>query len=251
MQRRRSALAIGTVIAVTAAMAACTTAPDAPSRRRAAQRHAHRRPLGFPRARLRRADAGDHEGVRGRQPERDHRHARDRSCRLRDEAEDPVLLGWRTGRLHDGGHILPRARGGGLLVPLDGVLDEDLVATLNNTNNAAIWDDQRLAVTWQVAPYAFLWNKDLLAAAGVEAPTTPEELLEAAKTIHEQARDRRVRRAPPPRGGDPVVDRLQQLGGRLRRRLVEGWPAHHREPREHRGGDLLQGDVRLRRVRGR
>src|SRR5690606_10314678 len=74
----------------------------------------------------------------------------------------------------------------GKLAPLDDVLTDDIVATLNNTNNAAIWDDQRLAVTWQVAPYAFLWNTDILEAAGVEPPTTPEELLAAAIEIKEK-----------------------------------------------------------------
>ncbi|MDQ2662101.1 MAG: sugar ABC transporter substrate-binding protein [Actinomycetota bacterium] len=81
--------------------------------------------------------------------------------------------------------FFPELANAGLLKPLDDVVDDDLVATLNNTNNAAIWDDQRLAVTWQVAPYAFLWNKDVLEAAGVEPPTTPEELLEAAVAIKE------------------------------------------------------------------
>ena len=81
--------------------------------------------------------------------------------------------------------FFPELAAAGLLKPLDDVLDDDLVATLNNTNNATIWDDQRLAVTWQVAPYAFLWNTDVLEAAGVEPPTTPEELLDAAVAIKE------------------------------------------------------------------
>lgn len=81
--------------------------------------------------------------------------------------------------------FFPELAGAGLLKPLDDVLDDDIVKTLNNTNNAAIWGDERLAVTWQVAPYAFLWNKDVLEAAGVEPPTTPEELLEAAIAVKE------------------------------------------------------------------
>lgn len=82
--------------------------------------------------------------------------------------------------------FFPELAAANLLSPLDDVLSEDVVATLNNTNNAVIRDDQRLAVTWQVAPYAFLWNKDILEAAGVEPPTTPEELLAAAIEIKEK-----------------------------------------------------------------
>jgi multiple sugar transport system substrate-binding protein len=82
--------------------------------------------------------------------------------------------------------FFPELAAAGKLAPLDDVLTEDIVETLNNTNNAAFWDDQRLAVTWQVAPYAFLWNTDILEAAGVEPPTTPEELLAAAIEIKEK-----------------------------------------------------------------
>ncbi|MCU1439344.1 MAG: sugar transporter substrate-binding protein [Rhodoglobus sp.] len=82
--------------------------------------------------------------------------------------------------------FFPELAAAGKLAPLDDVLTDEIVETLNNTNDAAIWDGQRLAVTWQVAPYAFLWNKDILAAAGVEPPTTPEELLAAAIEIKEK-----------------------------------------------------------------
>ncbi len=82
--------------------------------------------------------------------------------------------------------FFPELAAAGKLEPLDDALGEELIATLNNTNNPAIWDGQRLGVTWQVAPYAFLWNKDILEAAGVEPPTTPEELLAAAKEITEK-----------------------------------------------------------------
>jgi multiple sugar transport system substrate-binding protein len=82
--------------------------------------------------------------------------------------------------------FFPELAAAGKLQPLDDVLDEELVATLNSTNDAAIWDGKRLGVTWQVAPYAFLWNKDILEAAGVEPPTTPDELLAAAKEIKEK-----------------------------------------------------------------
>ena len=81
---------------------------------------------------------------------------------------------------------MPELAAASKLLPLDDALPEELVATLNNTNNSAIIDGQRLGVTWQVAPYAFLWNKDILEAAGVEPPTTPEELLAAAIEIKEK-----------------------------------------------------------------
>ena len=82
--------------------------------------------------------------------------------------------------------FFPELAVAGKLAPLDDVLPDALVETLNGTNDYAIWDDSRLAVTWQVAPYAFFWNADILEEAGVEPPTTPGELLAAAKTIEER-----------------------------------------------------------------
>lgn len=79
----------------------------------------------------------------------------------------------------------PELAAAGKLLPLDGILTDDVVESLNSTNDAVVRDGERLAVTWQVAPYAFLWNTDILEQAGVEPPTTPEELLEAAKAIKE------------------------------------------------------------------
>ena len=81
--------------------------------------------------------------------------------------------------------FLPEVAQAGKLVPLDDVLTEATKETLNSTNEGGVWKDQQVAVTWQIAPYAFLWNKDVLAAAGVEPPTTPEELVAAAKQIKE------------------------------------------------------------------
>lgn len=81
--------------------------------------------------------------------------------------------------------FFPELAAAGKLAPLDDALPDETVERLNNTNDAVIWEDRRLGVTWQVAPYAFLWNSDLLEEAGVEPPTTPEELLEAAQAIKE------------------------------------------------------------------
>ncbi|MGI5186400.1 ABC transporter substrate-binding protein [Dactylosporangium sp. CA-152071] len=80
--------------------------------------------------------------------------------------------------------FLPELAEAGVLEPLDGVFGAD--AKLNVTNEGGKWRGKQLAVTAQIAPYALLWNKDILAQAGVQPPTTPEELVTAAKTIKEK-----------------------------------------------------------------
>jgi len=80
--------------------------------------------------------------------------------------------------------FLPELAEAGVLEPLDGVFGPD--AKLNVTNEGGRWRGTQLAVTAQIAPYAFLWNKDILARAGVQPPTTPGELVTAAKTITEK-----------------------------------------------------------------
>lgn len=79
----------------------------------------------------------------------------------------------------------PELAAAGKLLPLDDILTDEVIESLNSTNDAVVRDGERFAVTWQVAPYAFLWNTDILEQAGVEPPTTPEELLEAAIAIKE------------------------------------------------------------------
>lgn len=81
--------------------------------------------------------------------------------------------------------FLPEVAQAGKLVPLDDTFSEEVRETMNSSNDGGIWDDKQVAITWQIAPYAFLWNKDILEAAGVEPPTTPEELVEAAIAIKE------------------------------------------------------------------
>jgi multiple sugar transport system substrate-binding protein len=73
-----------------------------------------------------------------------------------------------------------------LLEPLDNVFSEATKKTMNESNKGGIWRGKQLAITWQVAPYAFFWNKDILEKAGVKPPTTPAELVAAAKTIKEK-----------------------------------------------------------------
>lgn len=186
MQRRRAALAIGTVIAVTAAMAACTTQPDAPADDEQPSGTLTVAHWDF----LAPAYGEQMQEIMKEYEQVNPNATIDTLGIVRADYETKLKIQFSSGAGPDvftmADTFFPELAAAGLLEPLDDVLSDDLVATLNNTNDAAIWDDQRLAVTWQVAPYAFLWNKDLLEQAGVEPPTTPEELLEAAKTIHEK-----------------------------------------------------------------
>ena len=82
--------------------------------------------------------------------------------------------------------FLPEIAQAGKLEPLDGVFTDEVAAAMNATNKGGIWRDHQVAVTWQIAPYAFLWNQDILDAAGVKPPTTFPELLAAAVEIKEK-----------------------------------------------------------------
>ena len=55
---------------------------------------------------------------------------------------------------------------------------------LNDTNVGADIDGHRLGVAWQQAPFGLMYNKTLLAKAGVSVPRTPAELIADAKKIH-------------------------------------------------------------------
>lgn len=74
----------------------------------------------------------------------------------------------------------------GLMEPVGDVLDDDQKARLNTTNEDAVVDGEQLAYTWEVVNYAFFWNEDLLDEAGVEPPTTPGELIEAARQVEDR-----------------------------------------------------------------
>ena len=82
--------------------------------------------------------------------------------------------------------FFPELARSNLLEPLDNVFSAATKATMNDSNQGGLWRGKQLAITWQVAPYAFFWNKDILDKAGVKPPTTPEELIAAAKTIKEK-----------------------------------------------------------------
>lgn len=75
--------------------------------------------------------------------------------------------------------------GGQLLEPLDDVLDAEDEERLTEYNEFANVEGEQLALSWDTAPYALFWNSNILDEAGVEPPTTPEELVEAAVEIEE------------------------------------------------------------------
>lgn len=82
--------------------------------------------------------------------------------------------------------FFPELANANLLEPLDGVLAPEDEARLNATNEAGVFEGKRLALSWEVVNYAMFWNKEILDRAGVAPPTTPDELVAAAKTITEK-----------------------------------------------------------------
>jgi multiple sugar transport system substrate-binding protein len=73
----------------------------------------------------------------------------------------------------------------GVLEPLDDIAEE-LSGSLNNTNDAGVYDGGQYGFNWERPTYQMIYNKNLLDAAGVAAPTAFEEFLAAAKTIQEK-----------------------------------------------------------------
>lgn len=66
----------------------------------------------------------------------------------------------------------------GLLIDLNSAVTG---AKLNDTNANGVMDGKRYGVAWQRAAYALIYNKQLIEAAGAKAPTTIDELIDAAK----------------------------------------------------------------------
>ncbi|WP_166792324.1 sugar ABC transporter substrate-binding protein [Cryobacterium sp. TMT1-66-1] len=79
----------------------------------------------------------------------------------------------------------PQLADAGLLEPLDDVVSEANPTALRSINDNYVVDGSQLGLVWEVVPYSLFWNTDILAAAGVEAPTTVDELITAAATITE------------------------------------------------------------------
>ena len=77
----------------------------------------------------------------------------------------------------------PELASSGALEPLDGVLADEDEARLTSANEDWKYDGQQLGFVWESVPYALFWNEEILDKAGVEPPTTPDELIAAAKQI--------------------------------------------------------------------
>lgn len=73
----------------------------------------------------------------------------------------------------------------GLLVPLDDV-QSDLADTLNHTNDFGKVDGKYYGLAWEQSDYALMYNKDVMAKAGIKIPTTYEEFKAAAKEVHDK-----------------------------------------------------------------
>jgi multiple sugar transport system substrate-binding protein len=71
----------------------------------------------------------------------------------------------------------------GALVSLKDIADE-YGNKLNNTNAFGVVGGTQYGFNWEQTDYCLMYNKDVLAKAGVAVPTTFPELLAAAKTIH-------------------------------------------------------------------
>lgn len=82
--------------------------------------------------------------------------------------------------------FFPQLAESGLLVPLDDVVAEATPSGFRDINDNYTWDGEQVAVAWEVVPYALFWNEEILDEAGVEPPTTPEELIEAQEAITEE-----------------------------------------------------------------
>lgn len=74
----------------------------------------------------------------------------------------------------------------GVLEPLDDIADE-LGDDLNNTNEAGVFDGGQYGFNWERPTYStVIYNKDVFAQLGLEAPTTFEEFLTTAQTIKDE-----------------------------------------------------------------
>jgi multiple sugar transport system substrate-binding protein len=80
-----------------------------------------------------------------------------------------------------------------VLMPLDEVMD---VARIDPSDfhtagwQAAHWGDRVYGIPAQTTPELLFYRKDLFAQAGLEPPTTTQELLNAAKALHDTQRGR-------------------------------------------------------------
>ncbi len=73
----------------------------------------------------------------------------------------------------------------GLLVPLDDI-QKEYASTLNHTNDFGKVNGKYYGLAWEQSDYGLMYNKDLMAKAGIKIPTTYEELVAAAKEVHQK-----------------------------------------------------------------
>jgi multiple sugar transport system substrate-binding protein len=79
----------------------------------------------------------------------------------------------------------------GVLAPMDQVMDLDLLdpADFHTSGwKAAHWDGRAYGVPAQTTPELLFYRRDLFADAGLEPPETIDQLLDAAKVLHNPAR---------------------------------------------------------------
>ncbi|MEN8113293.1 MAG: extracellular solute-binding protein [Actinomycetota bacterium] len=75
----------------------------------------------------------------------------------------------------------------GLLAPLDACFEgTDIMDRILPSVSAAQRDGVTYGVPATMSPQSLIYNQQLLDAAGVEVPTTPEELLEASRAVKEK-----------------------------------------------------------------
>ncbi|WP_433509332.1 ABC transporter substrate-binding protein [Nonomuraea sp. CA-143628] len=78
--------------------------------------------------------------------------------------------------------VFVTAAAGGSFVPLTSVVQK--ATGLNDTSDAGVVNGTQYGVAWQRAAYALVYNKTLLAQAGItEPPATVDELIAAAKAV--------------------------------------------------------------------
>lgn len=74
----------------------------------------------------------------------------------------------------------------GVLEPLDDIAEE-LGDSLNNTNEAGVFDGAQYGFNWERPTYStVIYNKDIFADLGLEVPTTFDEFLTTAQTIKDE-----------------------------------------------------------------
>jgi ABC-type glycerol-3-phosphate transport system substrate-binding protein len=86
--------------------------------------------------------------------------------------------------VHADGGSAARAAAAGLLVPLDDIVEELGGREAFLPGRLLIHEDSVYSINQAATSPQLHYRKDLFEAAGLEPPTTWEELLEAAKTLH-------------------------------------------------------------------